>query len=48
MVEGIFFKFAIDLHGIYGGNAYALKVATLSVDAIDLFQAADSVCGANV
>jgi hypothetical protein len=27
MVEGIFFKFAIDLHGIYGGNAYALKVA---------------------
>jgi len=36
MVEGIFFKFAIDLHGIYGGNAYALKVANLSVAAIAL------------
>ena len=41
MVEGIFFKFAIDLHGIYGGNAYALKVTNLSGASIALPSAAD-------
>eukprot|EP00727_Mastigamoeba_balamuthi_P010015 m51a1_g5636 hypothetical protein (858) ;mRNA; r:832057-834976 len=27
LVEGIFFKFAVDVHGLYGGDEYAMKAA---------------------
>ena len=27
---GIFFKFALDLHGLYNGDEYAMKVASMS------------------
>jgi hypothetical protein len=36
IVQGIFFKFALDIFGIYGGDEYAMYLSLLASDSLSL------------